>query len=427
MKMEKILIVTLSVIVSSHAFTLPIYVKRLHSGGPSSGHHQMLNNKNIQQHQQYYDFNMAPSNAELNYQYNPIHDQQNKVHVYGQPVYRGNYNPTPYYYAQPPSYNFYDDRSDIPSNPMDYLHEKMIQEDELQRMQELSPELDADYNYESITPPRASQDDYTKNFLRNLMSYNNRGSYSGNIENSNQPIHHMEPTFEYDDYPEAELDYFYQPNENNYDQQKYDKIPADLQYNSEIIPRQRHHIPDDKEVRELKSLIKNNQNKNYEKSVVSDPYNEMHQDEPAQYDTPEYDDTWINWDSKRSVDLAKQKPKVMKNDKIIATSTVQPSATVGTTVSKTDDVPTTPLTVSNEKYNGQKEVVLPRPATPVKQPFAAPVMEMLKNSPMSYEIGTHKSSFPTVYESIRQLMTMEENLENVSNTFIVFFFVLILY
>lgn len=53
---------------------------------------------------------------------------------------------------------------------------------------------------------------------------------------------------------------------------------------------------------------------------------------------------------------------------------------------------------------GQKEEVLMRPATPVRRPFSAPVLEMLQNSKRT----------PSVYDTIKHMLDMEKSLENVS-------------
>lgn len=71
------------------------------------------------------------ADAESAYYYpSPRHEMTGNM--FGLPTYHGDYKPTPYYYAHGPSYSYTDDR-DINSNPMDDLHEEMLQEDAMDR------------------------------------------------------------------------------------------------------------------------------------------------------------------------------------------------------------------------------------------------------------------------------------------------------
>lgn len=58
--------------------------------------------------------------------------RRESVNMFGLPTYHGEYKPTPYYYAHGPSYIYSDDR-DANSNPMDDLHEEMLQEEAMDR------------------------------------------------------------------------------------------------------------------------------------------------------------------------------------------------------------------------------------------------------------------------------------------------------
>lgn len=66
------------------------------------------------------------------YLYYVPHDPN--IHSYGMPVYHGEYKPSPYLYAQAPTYQYYDEKE--PSNPLDDLHEEMLEEDEREREEE---------------------------------------------------------------------------------------------------------------------------------------------------------------------------------------------------------------------------------------------------------------------------------------------------
>ncbi|CAH2016087.1 unnamed protein product [Acanthoscelides obtectus] len=59
-------------------------------------------------------------------------------------------------------------------------------------------------------------------------------------------------------------------------------------------------------------------------------------------------------------------------------------------------------------FRGQKEEFQMRPATPVRHPFAAPVLTMLSNREET------KRRTPSVYDTIKHMLDMEKSLENVS-------------
>uniref|UniRef100_A0A182RTB8 Uncharacterized protein n=1 Tax=Anopheles funestus TaxID=62324 RepID=A0A182RTB8_ANOFN len=116
---------------------------------------------------------------------------------YGLPTYRGEYKPTPYYYAHGPSYSYSDDHES--SNPLDDLHEEMLQEDERERARDYYP-VGQEQWYES--PSR--QDSA---FLRNLILYNSqlqnfgRGRQLPPMDVSNEE--------DFEEYDDTEPDYEY--------------------------------------------------------------------------------------------------------------------------------------------------------------------------------------------------------------------------
>lgn len=78
------------------------------------------------------------------------------------------------------------------------------------------------------------------------------------------------------------------------------------------------------------------------------------------------------------------------------------SSTTSTTVApKITDLPKT-------QSIGQKEEVLVRPATPVRHPFSAPVLDMMTKN------DEDRKRTPSVYDTIKHMLDMEKNMENVS-------------
>jgi hypothetical protein len=75
------------------------------------------------------DYNFNNRNPNPNYYYYPRQDYQTPL--FGIPTYRGDYQPKPYYFAQP-SYSSSDDHLET-TNPLDYLHEEILQENERER------------------------------------------------------------------------------------------------------------------------------------------------------------------------------------------------------------------------------------------------------------------------------------------------------
>ncbi|VEN63052.1 unnamed protein product [Callosobruchus maculatus] len=63
-----------------------------------------------------------------------------------------------------------------------------------------------------------------------------------------------------------------------------------------------------------------------------------------------------------------------------------------------------------QELHGQKEEFQMRPATPVRHPFAAPVLTMLSNR------GEAKRRAPSVYDTIKHMLDMEKSLENNKNS-----------
>lgn len=122
-----------------------------------------------------------------NYLYYAPHDPQ--YHSYGLPVYHGDYKPTPYMYAQAPTYQYYDEKESA-INPLDDLHEEMLEEDEREREQKQQQLL----HQQQLNQYRQQQQQFN--------AHNNRQLNSGRPE-----------VQENDDYQDmlAGQAYYYQP------------------------------------------------------------------------------------------------------------------------------------------------------------------------------------------------------------------------
>lgn len=77
-----------------------------------------------------------------------------------------------------------------------------------------------------------------------------------------------------------------------------------------------------------------------------------------------------------------------------------------------EQVPTSiaPPTTTEVKgqQSGQKEEMLARPATPVRRPYSTPMMQIVSKA------EDERKRSPSVYDTIKHMLDMEKNLENVS-------------
>lgn len=386
------------------SFSYPVFgTKRYHRAINAKGMMPVYNTP-------YYDepipaqaYPRYPSDSINNYYYLPRRESQ----YYGLPTYRGEYKPTQYYYAHSPSYSYYDDRSEQ-ANPLDDLHEEMLQEDQRERQRDYS--IGQETWYEN---PAAKQDRLTNVFLKNLIAYNNK-----------QLGREADQSGEFEDYDGDgnDAEYYEQGSNNNLNVRKYNNHQQP-QYQNEY----KEH--EDKDVMDLNSLAE----KSYHKEPMSQSnYPDYQQDLSNTYEEePEYeDDAWINWSSKRSGNVA---------DKTIGLATFsdrkpsteqhlhKPIVSVPTAKQSTSKPAIDTITKSAQPSvhtngvkvlgNGQKEIVLPRPATPVRNPFADPLMDMLTHNSIQdkRQVNGKSKSSTTVYDTIRQLVAMEHDLDKVSH------------
>lgn len=313
--------------------------------------------------------------------------------LYGYPTFHGDYNPKPYYFAQP---SYAQDERMEQTNPLDYLQAEIFQENERERNNAAFMQNLALYN-------------------QKLDSLKDRQQQLQQFENA----YNLKPSTEFDDYSDVE-----QPSDwydstsilvepNTFD--NYISIPSEPQFQYQQWQPQSPDYDDEmvKELRELKQQRKNakkgKQQQKQQQRVKSYSNLDWQQDMPqASNDEEEdviepenYDDEWINWGGqKRSI-----QPKKDAGD-IKGTSTISPSTT-STEKSKI-------IAKLHSKTSGQKEVVLPRPATPVRRPFSEAIMKSMEGQ----DIKSEQQKTPPIYRTIKQIIDMEQNLSHVSKKFL---------
>jgi hypothetical protein len=185
-------------------------------------------------------------------------------------------------------------------------------------------------------------------------------------------------------------------------------------------------------VKELKDLTKNRKNvQDYDFPSLNkgdDTYNnvdwpaDMPQDSDDDTQLPEWDeprddeedDGWINWERKRNIQPKKDYGFGDGKKQSISVNKIVDKVVTPTTVN-TQQTPTT--TTENSKlivklHRGQKEVVLPRPATPVRRPFVEPVEKMMEANNDGNQRKSEQT--PPIYKTIKQIIDMEQNLSHVS-------------
>uniref|UniRef100_A0A182F6B9 Uncharacterized protein n=1 Tax=Anopheles albimanus TaxID=7167 RepID=A0A182F6B9_ANOAL len=400
-----------------------------------------------------------PQSQHLRYQRN-----NERYTSYGLPTYRGEYKPTPYYYAHGPSYSYTDDHES--SNPLDDLHEEMLQEDERERAMDYYP-VGQEQWYESPSRPDSA-------FLRNLILYNqqlqnfNRGTpmqqqQRSMIDGSNED--------DFEEYDEPEQDYEYdgaipdpEPGYDSYYGAGYAAPDAGTRYetsggnsassnrdalsklNSLRSSMAMNHIDDedDEEVQELKSLIhqqKSSQQRlppmfvdkmapfvlknQHDYQPAYEPTDNWQKDSPSynayDYDN-EYDDgSWSHWDRKRNVQPKKatfaSKTTPQETTTTKATITAKPAgASVPTS---TTSAPVTIKAVAHQP--GQKEVVLPRPTNP-RNAFSATLLNAVDPSTahqqqhgvMKVDEGSMAKQMKSskIYDTIKAMVNMRQHMED---------------
>lgn len=351
------------------------------------------------------DYNYNSRNPNPSYFYSPRQDYQS----YGTPTYRGDYQPKPYYFAQP-SYSSSDDHIEA-TNPLDYLHEEILQENERERSMNNAA------------------------FMQNLALYNKQVD---SLHSRQQQLQQLQDLYNLknvdpEDYDiEQPSDWYDQTSvvvdPNQFDD--YQVIPQalPLQQQQQYQYQARPSDYDDEMVKELRDLTKHNRKQSggnkFDVPSMKQSYGnqDWQQDMPQEGDDvtePEYDDdSWINWDQKRSIQPKKDYGLVdTTKEAFNKLPTPKPSAST-----QAPSTSTQKSKIIAKLHKGQKEVVLPRPATPVRKPFTEPIMKMMAGSSSGEGKPRKSEQTPPIYKTIKQIIDMEQNLSHVSWTTTSLFF-----
>lgn len=239
-------------------------------------------------------------------------DRTERKYLYGKPTYHGEYKPSRYYYARPPNFNYYNDQME-PSNPMDDLHEEMLQEDERQR----SWPTGYKQYYQNTGLPKSLTNDYLKNYMLynngmeadtqpiDTAAYDDDEVNTAPLSEPNEPYDYYEPL----KFQPNHFSYFepYEPNKPTYFNQDNRKPSDNRQYDSHTGQRSDYddESHEDKDEKDLESLRKNKSN-NDKKVKYTEPKTfdigtreQAYNSNDASFDYD--DDQWINWDRKRSL------------------------------------------------------------------------------------------------------------------------------
>ncbi|CAD7080170.1 unnamed protein product [Hermetia illucens] len=378
---------------------------------------------------------------------------------YGMPIYHGEYKPSSYYYAHAPSYSYYDDR-EVGTNPMDDLHEEILQEDERERQRELYPVAQEGW-YEG---DGGQQDELTNNFLRNLIAYNKQINAQEQQQQQEQMAIEQNEPKPHQDYQNDRTAPMYEDEYADYASSEYEYVPEQTESFSakkfsQMEPEKYEKYSDveDENERQLKFLahrqksqsLQNNQHKHQPShwDQQASPKSGHHNQNKATYAEeetgPEYeDDTWINWDRKRSGNTQmKIFPQPQKDESIEAFTNRKPTLFVGKpsstvrpvvgkepskTASSTSTSSTTTTTSTMKPkhsgiFTGQKEVVLPRPAgsfprsmfvKPLQNAAQTEGLNAVQETPEKAQNGVKSSA--GVYDTIKQLIAMQQQFQQVS-------------
>lgn len=288
----------------------------------------------------------------------------------------------PYYYGERAYPGYYDG-----VDPIEDIQEEMVQQDQEREHREESLPIGQETWYETddaASQPGDSLDDVNAAFMKNLMIYNEAKQY------------------DYDNHPTAQA----------YGQD-YNDLSINDWNNDELSV-------EDEDVLELKTL-----NENMKKPVANNKQERMRMFQQggrnhkvASYN-PNNSENWINYGNKRT---NKQQRNYLKTNTPMSKHDLNKIATQDLTFNprKTQtlkhDLPNTstqlPPTLTTKPaggaFRGQKEVVMMRPATPVRQPFSKPVMKLLAEQGAS-----ERKRNPSVYDTIKQMLQMEKSLEKV--------------
>lgn len=291
----------------------------------------------------------------------------------------------PYYYGDRPlprqEYGYYG--YDKGAEPIENLEDEIIHDAQREEREDAQP-IGQEVLYEN-DDAEENLDDVNAAFLQNLIM----SQMYKDASNKQKDY--------YDQY--SNTDYYY--DEDNYG--KWDDTP--------ILSKQAYQ--EDENVRELKQLVKPQRQEiyNLQKGPSTEDRLNLFRKENKNKNRKMKDAEKHSWDNKRSFN----KNRAIENDSIgsvryalndpphndrkAISKTTSPPAITSTTVPKM-----TSTSPKRESRKGQKEEVLMRPATPIKNPFSSKVLEMMKEPERKRE--------PSVYDTIKHMLDVEKSLEN---------------
>ncbi|XP_044732639.1 uncharacterized protein LOC123295373 [Chrysoperla carnea] len=330
------------------------------------------------------------------------------------------YQTFPYFYddrrmRQPIPYELYN--SDEDSYPMADIQDRMLQDDPKDFDNDV---LDQDDWYENDLreqQPDINNDNANSAFLHNLIlsqMYNDalKKQNKWKTNGLDQVTTDAEENNDYYDKSEDDTwpDNEYQSTKNqNFDEKNEDALKTLENYQSKYS----------NDIKRLRKYGDEKPDKKQKSTLSMDPN-----------DT----NMWINWYNKRNLNTEKinkkqetpnhglwspihKKLTFSDRKNIHSIQTVMPkevSTTLNPITSTTITSTSVPITSShlklnapNNKKTGQKEFVLLRPATPVRHPFTEPILELLAQQKNQNDV---KRS-PSVYNTIKQLLNMEDNFK----------------
>lgn len=230
------------------------------------------------------------------------------------------------------------------------------------------------------------------------MLYENEGSNSkDNLDEVNAAfLQNLIMSQMYKDAVDNQKDYY----ETNPYGEYYQADDGYGKWEDTVTEPKQNYQQEDEDVRELKQLAKPKLNKQ--------DTDDIHWFQNRNY---------RNQGNKRAVDIqtpfkkeefSEHGPSVYGTEEITFTDRKAAAKSSSSTTSTT----VAPVTQAIPKSvgNGQKEEVLARPATPVRHPFSAPVLDM-----MTKDDEEHKRT-PSVYDTIKHMLDMEKNMEKVSRS-----------
>ncbi|KAG5897735.1 hypothetical protein JTB14_009620 [Gonioctena quinquepunctata] len=271
----------------------------------------------------------------------------------------------PYYYQEAPlprqAYTGYYDYSDNVDD-----QDELLQEVEREEREELQPiGHESYYENDRENSDEANVDDINAAFLQNLILTQ---MYQDSVGKNNKA-----PMEAYSD---------------------YDEDFARLQEDMDTKPTR---APEDETVKELKQLQKANRKGQYRNKGKLERDNHWTQNGQGEPQRKHRQRKQKQEDKRNSNEIPFSSDDVMvyyDRKPILKTSSTVPPSTSTTGAPERDT-------------RGQKEEFQMRPATPVRNPFASPVMEMMSKD------GERKRT-PSVYDTIKHLLDMEKSMENVS-------------